>query len=153
MADQNPDYMQQTSSQTLAEGIEEYYKLNNYLLDPDKLGPDLSKLFRAHDAGHVVFGCDTSLRGEALIDTWTVVGTTAGFRGYFEYFKYAEVYNIFEDTGWWKVAEESIRCLPDAGRVIMASRRMTRRWPWYRYDEYFDESLAEIRSRFNIELV
>ena len=115
--------------------------------------PDAAELFREHDAGHVVFGCDTTLRGETLIDTWTVLGTTAGLRGYLQYFKYPQVNQIFSDTGYGRIAVETVRVLPDVLRVLVRSRRLSSRWPWPHYDRYLDQSLSDIRRQFNIRVV
>jgi hypothetical protein len=153
MSERTPKYMQQESMQSLREGIVEYYACNPDLLDPSALPGDTEKLFRQHDAGHVVFGCDTSLRGESLIDTWTIFGTTAGLRGYLEYFKHPEVNQIFADAGYWRITVEFVRCIPDVLRVLARCRRLSWRWPWADYDHYLDQSLDEIRARFNIRVV
>ena len=71
-----PKYLEAASTQTLGEGIAEYYEHNTALLDPSKLPDEVAALFRQHDAGHVIFGCDTSLRGETLIDSWTIFATS-----------------------------------------------------------------------------
>lgn len=72
-------YQDPASEQTLREGYAEYVHANPELLDPDALGK-AGRFFRAHDYGHVLFGCDTSVIHEALMDTWTIFGTTAGWR-------------------------------------------------------------------------
>ena len=146
-------YVIQDSSQTLREGIAEYYGRNPGLLDPESMPDGVAALFRQHDAGHVVFGCDTSLRGETLIDTWTVLGSTAGLRGYVEYFKYPQVNQVFARVGYFRIALEFLRCLPDVGRVIMLSRRLSSKWPWQDYERYLDDSLRELRCQFNIRVV
>jgi ubiquinone biosynthesis protein Coq4 len=146
-------YMEQETSQSLAEGLEEYYARNPGLIAPSGLPPEAAELFRQHDAGHVVFGCDTSLRGETLIDTWTVFGTTAGLRGYLRYFGVPQVNQIFADTGYARIAAESVRCLPDALRVIARSRRLASRWPWDRWEGYLERPLSEVRREFGIRVV
>ncbi len=146
-------YLEEGSTQSLSEGIAEYYARNSALLDPSRLPVDAAELFRQHDAGHVVFACDTSLRGETLIDTWTIFATTAGLRGYLEYFKYPQVNQIFAETGYWRIALEFVRCLPDVLRVLVRSRRISPRWPWQHYDRYLDRPLSDIRREFNIRVV
>jgi ubiquinone biosynthesis protein Coq4 len=146
-------YMEQGTLQSLREGLAEYYERNPGLLAPSELPPAAAELFRQHDAGHVVFGCDTSLRGETLIDTWTVLGSTAGVRGYLQYFKLPQVNAIFAETGYGRIALESLRCLPDVARVLARSRRLTRRWPWAGYERYLDRPLADLRREFNIRVV
>ena len=146
-------YLEQDSTQLLSEGIAEYYARNQNLLEPGELPAEVEELFRQHDAGHVVFGCDTSLRGETLIDTWTILATTAGLRGYLQYFKHPQVNQIFSDVGYGKIALESVRCLPDMIRVLVRSRRLSARWPWARYEDYLDQQLGEIRRQFNVRVV
>lgn len=146
-------YMDQDSAQSLRDGIAEYYAANPRLLDPDGMEPAARALFRQHDAGHVVFGCDTSLRGETLIDTWTILGSTAGIKGYIEYFKHPQIYQIFSDVGYWRMTVEFVRCLPDVLRVLVRTRRLSSRWPWDRYEDYLDESLCDIRDGFNIHVL
>ena len=146
-------YLEEGSTQSLREGIAEYYAHNSELLDPSRLPGDAAELFRQHDAGHVIFGCDTSLRGETLIDTWTVFATTAGLRGYLEYFKYPQVNQIFAETGYWRIALEFVRCLRDVLRVLVRSRRISAKWPLQHYEHYLDRPLSDIRGEFNIRLV
>jgi len=146
-------YLDRDCTASLAEGLAEYYAHNATLLDPSKLPVDAAELFRRHDAGHVVFGCDTSLRGETLIDTWTIFGTTAGLRGYLEYFRYPQVNQIFATAGYWRIAREIARSLPDVLRVLVRSRQLSARWPWQDYEHYLDRSLLEIRREFNIRVV
>jgi hypothetical protein len=146
-------YLEEGSTQHLSEGIAEYYAHNPALLDPSRLPLDAAELFRQHDAGHVVFACDTSPRGETLIDTWTIFATTAGLRGYLQYFKYPQVNQIFAETGYWRLAVEFVRCVPDVFRVLLRSRRMPARWPWQHYGRYLDRTLSDIRREFNIHVL
>ncbi len=148
-----PRYLDPTSTQTLGEGLAEYYAVNPGLLDPHGLPPGAAEMFRRHDAGHVVFGCDTSLRGETLIDTWTVVATSAGLRGYLEYFKYPQVNQIFAETGAWAITRATLKCVPDVLRVLLRAWRMPARWPWERFEDFLDTPLDEIRARFAIRPV
>ena len=147
-----PEYLEEDSKLTLAEGIAEDYEHNAALLDPSKLPDDAAELFRQHDAGHVIFGCDTSLRGETLIDTWTIFATSLGIRGYLEYLKYPQVNQIFAGVGYWRIFFEFLRCLPDVIRVLARSRH-ARSWPWQQYTSYLDRPLSEIRREFGIRVV
>jgi len=148
-----PKYLEQDCTESLAEGIGEYYAHNAALLDPSKLPVDAAELFRQHDAGHVVFGCDTSLRGETLVDSWTIFATTVGLRGYLEYLRYPQVNQIFAETGYSRIILEFVRSLPDVFRVLVRSRRLVAKWPWQHYGHYLDRPLSDIRREFNIRLV
>jgi ubiquinone biosynthesis protein Coq4 len=145
-----PHYVAQDSPQNLREAIAEYYECNPGLLDPGNLPNGVAQLFRQHDAGHVIFGCDTSLRGETLIDTWTIFASTAGLRGYLAYFKHPQVNQIFSDAGYLRITLEFVRCLPDVLCVIRRSRRLVAKWPWSTYENYLERPLREIRREFNI---
>ena len=153
MSNAAPKYIEQDSPQSLQAAIDEYYTCNDFLLDPQELPAGVTELFRQHDAGHVIFGCDTSLRGETLIDTWTVFGTTAGLRGYLEYFKHPQVNQIFSDVGYWQICVEFSKCLPDVIRVLWRSRKMSSPWPWVHYKQYLDQSLCDLRKQFNIIVI
>lgn len=146
-------YVRQDSSQTLREGIDEYYARNPGLLDPAQLGSEASTLFRQHDAAHVVFGCDTTVRGETLVDTWTLFGSSIGLRGYLRYLELPQVNQIFARTGWLRVARELVRSLPDVVRVVTRSQRLAARWPWPDYERHLDRPLAELRRTFDIRVV
>ena len=57
-------YENQETLQSLREGLAEYYSSDPALLAPTSVSDEIASRLRAHDAAHVVFGCDTSVRGE-----------------------------------------------------------------------------------------
>jgi len=148
-----PRYARQESEQTLREGLEEYYSLNPDLLNPENMSEDAAILFRRHDVTHVIFGCDTSLRGETLVDTWTIFGTTAGLSGYLQYFKYPQVNAIFSEVGLLRTGVEFLRTFPDVVRVAFRAIRLRPKWPWAEYDRFVDTTLDQIRRVHKIRLV
>jgi hypothetical protein len=147
------EYARQDSSQTLREGLAEYRAGNPDLLEPGGMTPEAAALFRQHDAAHVVFGCDTTVRGETLIDTWTIFASTLGLRGYAAYFELPQVNQIFSDMGYGRIALAVLRCLPDVVRVIWRSHRVSRKWPWREHERYLDRPLREIRAEFHVRVV
>ena len=148
-----PRYTRQDSPQTLRDGLAEYHACNPDLLDPGSMAPEAAALFEQHDAAHVVFGCDTTLRGETLIDTWTIFGSSIGLRGYLAYLKLPQVNQLFAQTGRLRILIELLRCAPDVVRVIWRSRRMARAWPWREYPQHLDRPLRELREEFGIRVV
>ena len=146
-------YTSPTSPQTLREGLAEYYERNPALLDPAHMTAEAAELFRQHDAAHVVFGCDTSLRGETLIDTWTIFASTLGLRGYLGYLRLPQVNQVFSEAGALRIAAELLRSCADVLRVVWRSRRLREKWPWQRYTDQLERPLAEIRERFDIRIV
>jgi hypothetical protein len=153
MARRDLEYVRQESSQTLRDGLAEYYGRNAGLLDPAGMTPEVAALFRQHDAAHVVFGCDTTIRGETLVDTATIFGSSLGLRGYLEYLRLPQVNEIFSQAGYGRLAVELLRCLPDLVRVIARSRRLSRKWPWRDYEAFLDRPLRDLRAEFDIRVV
>lgn len=147
------EYCEQHSQQTLAEGLAEYYATMPNLLPPEQLSPESQELFIPHDACHVVFGCDTSIHDEALVDTWTMFGSDVGIKRYLAYLKNPDAKQIFDDTGWWTMLKLSLSALPDLVRVIWRSRRMLSRWPWEHHTLYMHRRLDDIRKEFGIRVI
>ena len=68
-------YQDQNTDMTVLEGIKEYreYLVQN---NKDKLRDfEGSQLIRDHDATHVIFGLDTTIEQESMLDTWVLWGT------------------------------------------------------------------------------
>jgi hypothetical protein len=59
--------MDKHSTQTLREGLAEYYDLNPHVTPPEKQPPEFGKILAAHDVGHVIYGCDTGMYDELKI--------------------------------------------------------------------------------------
>jgi ubiquinone biosynthesis protein Coq4 len=148
-----PGYTNQDSPQTLREGLAEYHVANPGLLDPLGMPAEAAALFRQHDAAHVLFGCDTSVRGEALVDTWTIFGSSIGLRGYLAYLRLPQVNQVFAEVGRLRILAELLRCAPDVARVTWRSRRMARAWPWQEWEQRLDRPLGELREEFGIRVV
>ena len=71
----NLSFQSQNCDITLAEGLEEYrayLRTNGKKQLIDKPG---STIIRDHDATHVMFGLDTSIEQESMLDSWVFLGT------------------------------------------------------------------------------
>ena len=66
-------FMSQECELTLQEGLDELYK---GAPEVAAVSARKGKAFRDHDLTHVIFGCDTSLNGEILLNPWVLFGTT-----------------------------------------------------------------------------
>ena len=67
-------FQDQSCDLTLEEGLEEYrayLQANGKKQLIDKPG---SQIIRDHDATHVIFGLDTSIEQESLLDSWVLRG-------------------------------------------------------------------------------
>jgi hypothetical protein len=59
-----PRYLDKNSTQTLQEGLAEYYALNPHVTLPATQQPEFAKVLQSHDIGHVVYACDTGMYDE-----------------------------------------------------------------------------------------
>jgi len=88
-----------------------------------------------------------------MADTWSLFGTSVGFREYLDYLKLPQANDIFQQISYMRTAWETIRASPRLVKVIVRARCMTKPWPFWDNDQYADISLREIRETFNICLV
>jgi hypothetical protein len=147
-------YQDQDSSQTLGEGLAEYYRENaGRVLKPEQLAPESRELFRRHDACHVIFGLDTTMEDEAMADTRAMLSSDVGWRHYLRYLSNPDAKAIFKELGYGRALLASLHALPRIVRAIAESRRMRRKWPWTPPAEYLDVPLAELRRRYDIRVI
>ena len=92
----------QLSSQTLAEGIAEYYQANPGLVPGSKTSIEAQEFFRCHDAVHVVFGCGNALSDEAIVKVASVCGTSGRF-GVLRGYRLHESQQIYQKLGSFEI--------------------------------------------------
>ena len=148
-------YQCQDSAQTLAQGLEEYYAANvGIVTRPDELPPDSASLFRSHDICHVIFGLNTSIADEALVDTRTLVSCDVGIHRYLRYLRTnAEAQAVFKSIGYFKTSWITLLAGPRIVRASWSGFAMSRKWPWEPPRSYLDRSLGELRAAYGIRVV
>jgi ubiquinone biosynthesis protein Coq4 len=147
------DYQRPDSQQTLAEGLAELRTSFDGFIDEDALDGQARELFHSHDIAHVIFGCDTSLLQEAMVDTWTLFGSTVGARAYIAYLGTEEARRVILDAGVARTLWTVLRGLPRLVSVARRARAMKKRWPWSEHAEYMNRPLSEIRTEFGIRVL
>jgi hypothetical protein len=138
---------------TLREGLEEYYGTIEGLITSDNAPPDVAALFLFHDTCHVLFGCDTSMHGEALVDTWSIFGTTVTLKTYKRYFEMQETKSIFASMTMKEMLQaigETSTAMPQA---FWRATHMTHKWPFKDHEQYMDRPLNELREEFGVEVI
>ena len=148
-------YRQQDSSQTLAEGLAEYYARNQgRVTPPEQMSPESRALFYSHDIGHVVFGLDTTLADEAMADTRIMLSSNVGWRRYSAYLTGdAQAKAIFKQIGYGTVIWASLLATPRILKAVGEAMRMRTRWPWEPPPAYFERSLADLRRQYGIHVI
>jgi len=147
-------YRHQTSEQTLAEGLQEYYRANCGRIFPlSSMAPDSAAFFRSHDICHVLFGLTTSAEDEALVDTRILLGSTVKSRDYFKsYYSVPEVRQVFDDVGFMPLFVATLRAIPRMLRALLTSWRVPKKWPWQPPEDYLSRTLAELRTEYGIQV-
>lgn len=147
-----PSYLNPTSESTLREALAELNALEANVT-ADVVSSTLAAALTAHDAVHVLFGCDITNHDEVLAHVWMLVGTDAAIK---------DLHRITQDDNHVRYAEgfahgrrmlTVLAALPSILRVVMHARRMTKKWPFAQYDQYLDARLLDLRREFGIHIV
>ena len=148
-------YQEQDSSQTLREGLAEYYRANPGIVTrPADLPAESLALFRSHDMCHVIFGLNTSLGDETLADARTLFSCDVGVRRYVRYLATDQTAKaLFKELGYGKALVVTLKSLPRIVRAAVAALGMNKRWPWVPPDAHLDRPLGELRREFGIRVL
>jgi hypothetical protein len=157
-----PNYTNKNSTQTLRQGLEEYYARNPNITDPKELPADFAKILLAHDVSHVVYGCDTDMYDELKIlplGFWT---SDFKFKDYIRTRSDPKIrpaidimyYDLIKQHGllwlygsiFWIVPQ----LLPELVVMWFKTRSDRKYYPFLNYDAWMDTSLLEIRQEFDL---
>jgi len=150
-------YQDQNCSLTLTQGIAEY---RNYLISigrkvmEDEEG---SSLITDHDATHVIFGLDTSLEQESLLDTWVMAGCSWKFSYILGYGKLPEIkklYNaLYNELGLLGILKLYWHLLPRKWKVFRRTRRIKKKWLFNFSKSLLKLRISDIRSEYGINIL
>jgi len=130
------------STQTLAEGLAEYFAAHSEFKRENKLAPaEARRFFRSHDIVHVLYGCGTSMPDEAIVKLASLFGTTGGMqvlRGYMHH----ETLDIYRRLPWTStlVALIAAPCL--IARTVWRCSRQPGRLPWAENERFMNVRLG-----------
>lgn len=146
-------YLKPDCTLTLREGITQ-------LREEDAKGRDVAPQFAleversmtAHDAVHVIFGCDTSDRGEAVAHAWMMLGTTVKHSDLQQVMDGRDHAAIVREIGGGRRLVALLKAIPAIGVAALRARRLSKRWSWTDYDRYLDVPLTTIRAEYGVRL-
>lgn len=148
------NYQAQDSQQTLAEGLEEYYRANVGVVSrPASLPSDSAALFSSHDLCHVIFGLDTTLGDETIADFRTLLSSDVGWKRYLGYANDPLAKAVFKALGIWRTVLITLRTAPRIVRAIREMRRMNKKWPWVPPESFQRRTLSDLRREFGIHII
>ena len=153
----NLSFQSQDCDITLAEGLEEYrayLQANGKKQLVDSPG---STVIRDHDATHVMFGLDTSIEQESMLDSWVFLGTKWKLKELLAYNKLPEIKQLYKDfwhdPGYFKLFLTTIRLLPIKLKIRKRAKQMNKKWPFVSPDSLMDQKVCDLREEFGIKIL
>lgn len=155
---QKPRYMDKTSTQTLQEGLIEYYAFNPHVTLPETQPPDFAKILLAHDVGLVIYGCDTGMYDELKILPlfwWTSECT---FQTYLKMKNSPAVdvmyADLIKEKGVFWLYSSVFRVLPplipELILIWFKTRNRKKLLPFLEFEPLLNRSLLDIRQEFDL---
>ena len=153
----NLSFQSQDCDITLAEGLEEYrayLRTNGKKQLIDKPG---STIIRDHDATHVMFGLDTSIEQESMLDSWVFLGTKWKLKELLAYNKLPELKQLYKDLrhdpGYFKLIMAAIKLLPIKLKIRKRAKQMNKKWPFVSPDSLMNQRVCDLREEYGIKIL
>ena len=157
-----PNYTSKHSTQTLEQGLEEYYETNPGITDPRELPPEFAQILLAHDISHVILGCDTDMYDELKLLPLSFWTSDFKFSDYIRTRKNPEIKpaidimydDLIEQHGvLWLYSSILLvlpRLLPEVINIWFKTRAARKYYPFLNYESLLNRSLLKIRQDFNL---
>ena len=153
----NLSFQSQNCDITLAEGLEEYRAYLQANGKKQLVDAPGSTVIRDHDATHVMFGLDTSIEQESMLDSWVFLGTKWKLKELLAYNKLPEIKQLYKDfwhdPGYFKLFLTTIRLLPIKLKIRKRAKLMNKKWPFVSPDSLMDQKVCDLREEFGIKIL
>ena len=145
-------YENPESTQTLQQGLEEYYRVNpEFNGTGDFLGQP-RKTVIAHDVCHIVFGLGGTSEEELIVECMTAFGCRMTVTDIYKIPKTKLVIELWKTFGPWRLAKRFFWTTPRMIRAIWMTLHMKKKWPHFEYEQYRGMPLKDLREEFGIRL-
>jgi hypothetical protein len=155
---QSPHYLDKASTQTIREGLAEYYALNPHVTQPETQPAEFAKILLAHDVLHVIYGLDTGMYDELKllpISWWTSECT---FKAYLKMKDSPAVDVMYDDmirekgVLWLYVSVLRVlpKLIPALIPIWFKTRKRQKLVPFLEFEPLLDRSLLDIRQEFDL---
>ena len=152
------EFLEQNCTKTLREGLEELYINNPEVAASSK---SKGKSFQDHDLTHVIFGCDTSIRGEIILKPWILFGTNISKQELMDYSKDEEVKRLRKEGialmgGLFITTFKLVFILlPQFFHTwFLRVRKMKDQWPHSSItDDMLQKRIVDLRNEYGIQVV
>jgi hypothetical protein len=151
------EYQKQDCDLTLQEGLDCYYntfpETTEIFVDNEESGT----LLRDHDCTHVIFGLDTSIEQESILDSWVVWGSKWKLKYIWGYQSLPQIKQLYKDLYkefgvlgfikiFWKLGGVK-------RKVIFRAFKMKKKWPFKMPDEYLSMKISDLREEHGIKVL
>ncbi len=144
-------YQQIETEMTLEQGIKELRDFEGPTGDTSiAMGAQLAHVMAAHDAVHVLFGCSTNMKDEALAHFVMILGTDVTLADMRGVAKSKEHKSVVGKHSKLEIAKVILGAPVDLVKVLKLKRKMKTKWPWHGYADYLNRPINEIRKDFGI---
>lgn len=157
-----PRYTNKNSTQTLQQGLEEYYSVNANLTDPRELLPEFAKILLAHDVTHIILGCDTNMHDELKLLPMSFWTSDFKFSDYLRTIRdpiikpaISMMYDdlIKQHGVIWLYSSIFLtlpRLIPKLVVMWFKTRTKRKYYPFFDYQPLLNRSLRDIRQEFGL---
>ena len=153
----NLSFQSQNCDVTLAEAIEEYRTYLQVNGKKQLIDAPGSTIIRDHDATHVIFGLDTSLEQESMLDSWVFLGTKWKLKELLAYNKLPELKQLYKDLrhdpGYFKLIMAAIKLLPIKLKIRKRAKQMNKKWPFVSPDSLMNQRVCDLRKEYGIKIL
>ena len=153
----NLSFQSQNCDITLAEGLEEYRAYLQANGKKQLVDAPGSTVIRDHDATHVMFGLDTSIEQESMLDSWVFLGTKWKLKELLAYKKLPEIKQLYKDfwhdPGYFKLFLTTIRLLPIKLKIRKRAKQMNKKWPFKSPDSLMNQRVCDLREEYGIRIL
>ena len=152
------EFLEQDCTKTLREGLEELYINNPDVAASSQLK---GKSFQDHDLTHVIFGCDTSIRGEIILKLWILFGTNISKQELMDYSNDEDVKRLNKEEialmgGPFLFTLKLVFIfLPQFFQIwFLRVRKMKNKWPHSSIsDDMLKKRIVDLRNEYGIQVI
>jgi ubiquinone biosynthesis protein Coq4 len=140
------------TTQTLAQGLTEYFEANPSLKRASDLPSfEAKQFFHSHDTVHVLYGCGTTMPDEAIVKLSSLFGTTGGL-GVLRGYALHAMLDVYTQLPLLGTAVAILASPYLIVRTVWRCMRQSRRWPWVEHEHFMNTPLNELRQQFRIRV-
>ncbi len=157
-----PRYTDKNSTQTLREGLAEYFAVNPNITNPADLPLEFAKILLAHDVTHIILGLDTGMYDELKLLPLCFRTSNYKFRDYLSTVRNPQIRpaikimydDLIKQHGvlwlyssvFWVLP----RLLPEIISIWFKTLGDRQYYPFFNYDHLLNTSLLKIRQQFDL---